>query len=156
MRKPKIDLEELKEMLIDGKSPKHCAKHFGVTEAAISKARKKIDVAVVKNVALESAPAGVEKNLNAAEQLYKINEQANKLLDELEQDPNLKLKVMAEIRGQLRLQLEIFQTLYDMKAVQQFQEEVLKAIGEASPDVRQQIINRLRERQAVRSTLRLN
>jgi len=156
MRKPKIDLKELKKMLINGKFPKHCAQHFGVTEAAISKARKKIDVAVVKNVALESAPAVVEKNLNAVEQLYKINQQANKLLDELEQDPNLKLKVMAEIRGQLRLQLEIFQTLYDMKAVQEFQQEVLKAIGECAPNVRQRIINKLREKQAIRSAVKFN
>ena len=68
----------------------------------------------------------------------------------------LALKTMSEIRGQLKLQLEIFQTLYDMKAVQSFQAEVLKAIGEASPDVRQTIINNLRERRAVRSAVKFN
>jgi hypothetical protein len=193
MRKRKIDLEKLKEMLIDGKSPKYCSEFFGVSPAATCKARKSIDVAVVKNVALESAPAVVEKNLDVIEQLQGINEHANWLLDHVMswikgddaaiqileksvkkvnvgtreepqyvdefkfKDPHeIALKAMAEIRNQSRLQLEIFQTLYDMRAVQQFQEEVLSAIGEASPDVRQQIINKLRERQALRSTLRFD
>ncbi len=52
-------------------------------------------------------------------------------------DPReLSVKVMAEIRAQLKLQLEIFQCLFDMKAVQEFQDEVLNAISEVNPDVR--------------------
>ena len=69
-------------------------------------------------------------------------------------DPReLALKAMAEIRGQLNLQLEIFKTLYDMKAVASFQQEVLDAIAEASPEVRDAIIHRLNEKRAIRSTL---
>jgi hypothetical protein len=69
-------------------------------------------------------------------------------------DPReLTLKAMAEIRGQLRLQLEIFQTLYDLKAVEEFQNEVLNTIGEESPDVRNRIIQRLRQRRAVRAAV---
>jgi predicted transcriptional regulator len=70
-------------------------------------------------------------------------------------DPrDLALKAMAEIRGQLKLQLEIFATLYDMKAAAEFQEEVLTAIGEAAPDVRKQIIHQLNQRRAIRSAVR--
>ena len=143
-------------MLLSGKIAKQCAEHYGVSEAAISKAKKEINVAVVKNVALESAPKVVEKNLDAVSQLQKINEQANQLLDELEKDPGLKLKVMAEIRGQLRLQLEIFQTLYDMKAIQEFQTEVLQAIGEADHDVRDRIIRNLNQKRAIRSAIKFD
>jgi hypothetical protein len=132
------------------------AQHFGVSEAAISKARKKLNLAVVKNVALETAHKVVDKSLNAIDQLYKINEQANTLLDDLEQSPELKLKTMAEIRGQLKLQLEIFQTLYDLKQVQAFQNAVLEAIGEESPDARKRIIARLKERSALRATLSIH
>ena len=57
--------------------------------------KKKLNVSIVKNVALENAHRIVGKNLDAVSQLQKINEQANKLLDELEKDPGLKLKVMA-------------------------------------------------------------
>lgn len=70
-------------------------------------------------------------------------------------DPrDIALKAMAEIRGQLKLQLEIFQTLYDMKAVQEFQQEVLTAIGETTPDVRDEIIRRLTEKRAIRSAIK--
>jgi hypothetical protein len=156
MAKPKVDVHKLSQMLRAGKTVKYCAKFFEVTPGAISQHKKNLNIAVVKNVALENAHRVVDKNLNTVDQLCKINKQANQLLDTLEKEPGLKLKAMAEIRGQLKLQLEIFQCLYDMKAVQEFQQEVLTAIGEVSSDVRDQIINNLRERQAVRSTLKFD
>lgn len=72
-------------------------------------------------------------------------------------DPHeIALKSMHEIRGQLELQLKIFQTLYDMKAVQEFQEEVLAAIGDASPDARARIINNLNKRRVLRAAIKFN
>ena len=72
-------------------------------------------------------------------------------------DPReLALKAMQEIRGQLKIQLEIFQALFDMQAVQQFQSEVLEIIGNVSPNARDEIIRRLTERNALRSALDLN
>ena len=61
---------------------------------------------------------------------------------------------MAEIRGQLRLQLEIFQSLYDMKAVEEFQREVIDVIGSVSSDVRNQIVNRLGQKRALRTVIK--
>ncbi|MBN1841682.1 MAG: hypothetical protein JW883_05295, partial [Deltaproteobacteria bacterium] len=72
-------------------------------------------------------------------------------------DPReLALKAMGEIRGQLKLQLEIFQALFDMRAVEEFQQEVLAAIGDASPDVRSAIIGKLNQRRAIRSTVKFS
>lgn len=193
MRKAKIDPVRLDRMLKRGKSPKECAEYFGVSPAAISQAKKALGINVVKNVALENAHRVVDKNLNAVDQLQKVNDAANEILDALMawtrgdtealqvldswakekkikvgdkehtvkefklKDPReLALKAMAEIRNQLKLQLEIFQCLYDLKAVQEFQEEVLTAIGQASPDVREQIIHRLNERRAVRSAIQFD
>ena len=191
MAKPKVDIHKLGQMLRSGKSVKECAKFFEVTSGAISQHKKNLNIAVVKNVVLENAHRVVDKNLNAVDQLQKINGYANSLLDlcmkwvdgddkalqVLEsqvrtvrvgkdefpvseykfKDPReIALKAMSEIRGQLKLQLEIFQCLYDMKAVQEFQQEVLTAIGEVDTDVRDQIINKLKERRAIRSTLNLN
>jgi len=71
-------------------------------------------------------------------------------------DPReLALKAMAEIRGQLKIQLEIFQALYDLKAAQEFQDEVLAAIGEVAPDVRSKIIHNINQKRAIRSALRI-
>ena len=72
-------------------------------------------------------------------------------------DPReLALKAMAEIRGQLKLQLEIFQALYDMTAAAEFQKEVLEAIGDVAPEVRTRIICNLQKRRIIRSTLELD
>jgi hypothetical protein len=193
MTEAKIDKVKLSQMLRAGKPQREIAQVFGVTESAVSKAKKQLNLCVVKNLALENAGRVVDKNLNAIDQLQKINEHANWLLDLLMgwqkgdsealqileskvatkkvrvgdkeefvkefkfKDPReLALKAMAEIRGQLKLQLEIFQCLYDMKAVQEFQEEVLTAIGEASPDARKRIIHKLNEKRAIRSAIKLN
>jgi predicted transcriptional regulator len=191
MTNNKIDIVKLNQLIKSGKSVKECAKYFGVTPSAISQAKKGLNVAVVKNVALENAHRVVDKNLNAVEQLQKINGYANDLLDLLMRwnngddealqiletqvatkkirvgdqeeyirefkfkDPReLALKAMAEIRGQLKLQLEMFQALYDLKAVEEFQNEVLTAIGEENKDVRDRIVQRLCERRAVRAAVK--
>ena len=156
MPKPKIDKVKLNHLLRSGKSQREIAQVFDVTEGAISKAKKELNISVIKNVVLENAHQIVSRELDAVGQLYKINEEANRLLDELEGKPDLKLKIMAEIRGQLRLQLEIFQALYDMKAVQEFQTEILQTIGEVNKDVRDKIIDRLNQKRAIRRSVRFD
>ena len=161
MPKPKINEVKLSQMLRSGKSQRVCADYFGVTESAISHTRKKLNIAVIKSVALENAGRIVDKNLNAVDQLQKINDQANKIINDLSKssdraDRELILKACREVQNQLRLQLEIFQTMYDMKAVQEFQTEVLTAIGEVEPDVRNRIIERLSEKQAIRRTITID
>ena len=188
MPKPKIDVVKLNQMLRSGKSVKQCAEYFNVTPPAISMAKKNLNVSVVKNVALENAHKVVDKNLDAVEQLQKINRAANQLLDELMgkekvvqelvivvnkinegnsadvkeitklvkqiiSDKNTALKACQEIRGQLSLQLDIFKTLYDVEAVAEFQREVLDAIAEVSPEVRNKIVNNLKEKRALRGSV---
>ena len=155
MANGKIDKVKLSQMLRSGKSGKDCAKFFSVTEGAISQARKELNISVVKSVALETAHQVVEKNLNAVDQLLNINRKANTLLEVAIQakDHDTTLKAMREIRGQLELQLEIFKTLYDVQAVADFQREVLTAIGEVDPGVRNLIINRLKEGRALRQSV---
>lgn len=77
----KIDKLKLSQLLRSGKSGAECAKHFSVTPGAISQARKELNIAVVKSVALETAHHVVDQNLNAVDQLQKINGYANELLD---------------------------------------------------------------------------
>ena len=68
MQAPKIDRVKLSQMLREGKRPAECARFFGVSKGAISKAKKELGIAVVRNVALESAHKVVDKNLNAIDQ----------------------------------------------------------------------------------------
>ena len=155
MANGKIDKVKLSQLLRSGKSGKECAKFFSVTEGAISLARKELKISVVKNVALETAHQVVDKNLNAVEQLLNINRKANTLLEVAIQakDHDTTLKAMREIRGQLELQLEIFKTIYDLEAVAEFQREVLTAIDEVDRDVRDRIVQRLKENKALRGSV---
>lgn len=188
MPKPKIDRVKLDQMLRSGKSQKEVAQLFQVSEGAISKAKKELNIAVVRNVSLESAHKIVGRSLDSIGQLQTINSHANWLLDVLMKwnkgdpealqvlesqvgskkvrigdkeefvrgfkfkDPReLALHAMQEIRGQLKLQLEIFQTLYDMNEILSFQREVLEVIGDVSKEARDEIVRRLKERRALRS-----
>jgi len=83
MPKPRIDRVKLNQLLRAGKSQREVAQVFGVTEGAISKAKKELNLAVVKNVTMESAHKVVDRNLDAVQQLQKVNKAANQLLDEL-------------------------------------------------------------------------
>jgi len=133
-----------------------------------------LNVGITKNVTLHHAGEIVKKEINAAEQLLRINETANALLDRLmkviegDEEELAKvlpllggkgsaieaaIKIKGEIRQQLKLQLEIFQTLYDMQAVAEFQKEVLEAIGEADLETRDRIIRNLQKRSAICPTL---
>jgi len=189
-REAKIDFNELNRLVTQGKSTTEIAKYFSCTPGAVSQAKKKLKISVVKSVALENAHRVVDKNLDAISQLQKINEDANEILDLLMRwnrgdeealqvlesqvrkvrvgktdkyveefkfkDPReLALRAMAEIRGQLNLQLEIFKTLYDMKAVQEFQEEVLTVIGEVDHDVKRRIIEGLKKKGTIRSAMQI-
>jgi predicted transcriptional regulator len=143
--------------LIDtGMTQADAARELGVTRQAVSQRLIELRGRTTKVMASKKIARVVEQRLDAVEQLQKINTEANLLLDELEQTPELKLKVMAEIRGQLRLQLDIFQTLYDMKAVQEFQNEVLETIGEADKETRNAIISKLNENRAIRSAVKFH
>ena len=88
MPNSKIDRVKLNQMLRAGKPQREIAQVFGVTESAISKAKKELHITVIKNVALESAHRVVDKNLDAIDQLQKINTEANRLWTSWSKLPN--------------------------------------------------------------------
>lgn len=164
------------ERLREGKGVTQIAQELGVTKGSVSKRIKQLNLGYSKNVTLHHAGEMVKVQIDAAGQLLKINETANRLLDRLtmviegeassEEKMTLDLlmgdkaswldmalKIKAEIRQQLRLQFDIFKGLYDMEAVAEFQREVLEAIGSVDPVTRNRIIKRLSERGSIRSAL---
>jgi hypothetical protein len=187
----KLSTSELLRRVDAGDSFADIAKDHGISRQAVQKRVVALRGKTTKAVASAKIGKVVDQKLDAVDQLQRINDHANELLDlcmawgrgddvalqilesqrvtrtvrigdeEVDvtqfkfKDPReLALKAMAEIRGQLKLQLDIFQALYDLKAAQEFQEEVLSAIGEVSPDVRKQIIHKLNKRRAIRSAVR--
>ena len=62
------------------------------------------------------------------------------------------LKLAAEVRQQLGLQLNISRTLIDLKVVREFQQSVVEVISEESPEVARRLVARLKERRALRAS----
>jgi hypothetical protein len=82
MGKPKFSREELSELIVKGKSQTEIASHFGVSRVAIHKALKGMGLTATKHIATMGVPEKmIEHNLNAYEQLKKVNDNANELLD---------------------------------------------------------------------------
>ena len=191
MRTSRIDDKVLLQLLRNGNTIAGIARKMGMDRTTVSRRLKALKIAISRNATIRVAHKIVDREINALDQLQKINRDANELLDLLmrwnrgdedalrvlesqvrkikvrgreeeiteyrSKDPReLALKAMQEIREQLKLQLEIFQTLFDMRAVQQFQAEVLEVIGSVSAEARDEIIRRLTERNALRSAVDLN
>ena len=157
-QKAKIDKKELPNLLKSGRNQKDIADIYGVSTAAVNMAIKRLKLSAVKDVTLRSGSKIVKKNLDAIDQLQKVNDTVNEIIDGIRQsadraDKELLLKACDRIESQVKLQLEIFKTLYDIEAVAEFQKVVIEAIGEVAPKVRGQIITNLKKRKALRESV---
>jgi DNA-directed RNA polymerase specialized sigma24 family protein len=163
----RIDDEALFRLLVEEKrSQKEAAEHFGVTEGAISKRVRVLNLDLPRHVGLERAKAVADHGLDVVAQLQRINrgisEELEWALTEARRPgadrkglQGVVVDLTAEVRKQLGLQLDVIRALYDVKAVADFQQEVLDAIGELAPQARQAIVERLAARRALRSALSL-
>ena len=85
----------------------------------------------------------------------KVNGQEEPVKTYKMKDPReLALKAMGEIRNQLKLQLEIFQALYSLQEVEEFQKTVVEVLGEVSPEMRDEFVRKLNAKPSVRAALR--
>jgi predicted transcriptional regulator len=84
-----------------------------------------------------------------------VNGQEEPVKEYKMKDPReLALKAMAEIRNQLGLQVKIFQALYSLQEVEEFQKTVVEVLGEVSPEMRNEFVRRLNAKRSVRAALR--
>ncbi len=149
------ELTRIKALASEGKGVNAVAKILGRSPATVSRCFKRLKLTGV--AAMAKAGTLVQEKLDAAQQLKKINERINTILDEYSKkdaensswDPELVLKSSAEIRGQLKLQLEIFQALYNVEEVAKWQAELLDILGGVAPDARERFYERLQQRRAV-------
>jgi hypothetical protein len=105
-------------------------------------------------VAAVKAGQAVDSKLDVVEQLKDINRKAQDLLELSAGDAQLSVKLMAEIRNQLRLMMDVYEMLYSLEGAAQFQQAILETLEEVDPDLRKRAIARLNEKSALRSALR--
>jgi len=156
MARKTINDKKMLQLIDSGCSQAETARKMGFTRAAISQRLKELKIQGTRDIVSRNTQKAVDNNLDAISQLKKINDRANQLLDEVEDDPGTAIKLMTEIRGQLKLQLDIFEILYSTQAAREFQQEVLEAIGDADHETRQKIIDRLNQKRALRNAVQFS
>jgi len=175
----KFEDEELLDLLRQGKTQSECARILGVGEAAISKRRKRMDVAMSKDIGLFSAGRLVERSMNINEINEGIKRQAAQVLELInvvingEHLPtywqarqklarlipskggvgNLMTAQQAELRKVAEFELNIQEKIFNIRKVEEFQRVVLETIEEIDPDVSRAIKRKLVEINAVRDVL---
>jgi len=152
---------DLRAYLAAGHSQADAARQFGVSEPAIHQRLKRLRLLTSRVVAMEKAAEVVEEKLTATARLERVQQVID---DELawavkqarQQGENraalvdVILKLSGEVRQQLGLQLAISRTLVDLRVVKEFQETVVDAIREESPEAARRIVTRLKQRRALR------
>ena len=158
-----LDPDALHRYLDAGHTQADAARHFCVSESAISQRVRTLQIATSKVVALERAGEVVDQKLDAAARLQHIqqviDEELRCAVDRV-QAPGAEraklqdtiLKLAAEVRQQLGLQLNISRTLINLKVVREFQHSVVEVISEVDPSVARQIVAKLKERRALRTS----
>lgn len=171
--------EELAAKLEQGKSMSQIAREFEVNKGSVSRRVGKLNFGIAANVTLHHAGEVVKKQINILDRLVAQIEKTETMLgmgmavietpaerrDELlaglgplmgTNRPNvmdLVLKCQAECRQQIKLVVDIRDSLINQEQIAEFQAEVLETIGSLAPEIREGIVRRLAERSALRSTI---
>jgi|GEM_PF-5966884 predicted DNA-binding protein (UPF0251 family) len=138
----------------DGMTQAQAAKALGVSRQAVNTRLKQLRGRTTYAVVASKIERVVDSKLDVVEQLKTINERAQALLETVENDAQLSVKLMAEIRNQLRLMMDIYEMLYSLEGAAQFQQTVLEVLEECAPELRKKVISRLNEKSALRAALR--
>lgn len=166
LRRPKIDVYELEKMIADGKSQSECARVFGCSRAAVHEKLKRLR---------EGPPSLrpvkiVQVDLGVVEQMNELHSRTNALLERLSAELETgvssmtpaelvknEIRLLGEIRQQLKLGAEIVENLNDYRNVQEFQKLVVDVLlSEVNHETRKKIIRKLNENRAVRQSLRVS
>ncbi len=165
--KSKICDLKLDQYLRQGKSTNEIAKIFNCSPGAVSQRKKLLKNKIVRTMALEKTNEIIEGHLDMWSQLKKVNDAINEELDRAKEEiekpdadktaiQSIMVKLSAEVRQQLQLQLNIAQVWYDQRVVGEFQQEVLNILDEVEPGTRDAILRRLKQKSVIRRSVRVN
>jgi predicted transcriptional regulator len=166
MAKPKLDPTALSEFIEAGHSQAEAASHFGVSKAAISQRVKQQRLNTSKVIAFERSAEVADQQMTAVERLghlqQVIQDRLTKALQQLDQPganeavlTDRVIKLAAEGRAQLRLQVELSHALIDLNAVREFKGEVFYAIRQEGTAIASRILDTLKARRALRPSVDL-
>ena len=140
----------------EGKSQSEAAKAIGVSRQAVSKRLQELRGRQTKVVAAAKLEESVDANFDAMRQLKDINKKALALLDEAENEPEMSLKCIAEIRQQIKLASDIYERMFNIKVVHEFMEAVAETLKEVDSSVYQDFKRKINSRRSVSGVVRFS
>ena len=180
MSKEKFTNKQLREAVDQGMTMADIARKYNASKTTVSVRIKKLKLKTIQALATHTGIKVINEQMISAQYFRKLKEKTEKLLTSAEdfiyndsrglkkdidgvstirtqadkaKQQEIALKAIAEIRAQAKLELEIFQALYDNNSVKVFQEEVLNVINEVDHSIREEITRRLQRRRALRLVL---
>lgn len=161
MPAPSIDLVKVRELHDSGTSVTAIAREIGCTKGAISKALKRMNLAVAKT-AIVAAPKYEQAQDQATAHLLFLADKAKSEVEWIEQSvppkddseyrkwQDQKLKFCAEIRKLISAVGDIGYKLFQVKEMQAILKEIAEEIGKESPACQRRIYERIRQRRDIR------
>jgi|GEM_PF-2431300 hypothetical protein len=176
-----IDKAVMVSLAARGLNQAQIAEFFGVSGAAVSKMRKRLEVAISRDVTTgQAATQLVEANLLSGARLTALAQECeglirlcsvvvhakNEFAPEVQDAKNklrrlvgvkgslgqMAVSLMGEARKQLEFAFKIQSETYNLRRVEEFQAVVLEEIKGAAPEVQQRIMARLQQVQAFRAS----
>lgn len=177
----RIDKAVMAQLAVRGLNQSQIAEFFGVSGAAVSRMRTRLDLVIDRDVATgQAAGMLLEANLLGGARLVALARECEGLIKlcstvahaddqyapEVREAMNklrrlvgakgsvgqMAVALMGESRKQLEFAFAVQRETYNLKRVEEFQQVVLAEIKAASPEVAQRIVARLEQVQAFRAS----
>jgi len=153
--KPKINDHKLLRMIDREKmSQSDIAKAIGVSRQAVNQRLQELRGQQTRAVATARIKESVDAGFDAMRQLTDINARALELLDQAENDPDLSLKCIAEVRQQIKLASDIYEKMFNISVVHEFMQIVSDTLKEVDASVYRDFKKRINANRVVRSAVR--
>lgn len=145
----KAERELMKQNIIElrnnGYSQKHIAQMCGVHRTTVKRCIDELEQSTTAGVVMSGGiTMHLGKEIDVVAQLRALNQKCWDTLNNAI-DSNAELAAAKEIRGQLKLHVELLQKIYDAENVQRFQRAVLEALQDTDPKLRDEAIRRINQ-----------
>lgn len=138
-----------------GWSQSAAADALGVSRQAVSKRLQELRGRQTKAIVAAKIDQAVNANFDAISQLHAINQKTLELLDRAEEDPDMRLKCIAEVRNQIRLAADIYEKMYSVQSVNEFMETMISVLKSVDENAYREFKKRANEHRSLRSVLRV-
>jgi DNA-binding Lrp family transcriptional regulator len=150
----KIKDTKMLRMVNDNIPQAEIARHFGVSPAAVCKRLRELRGRTSYAVAASKTAAIIDNKLDVISDLNSINEQTKTILAGAKENPVLALKAISSIQQQISLAITLYEQVYSIDQMNNFNQEVLQVLEECDPALRKKVINRLNAKASLRSAVR--